>query len=287
MKASVRSRILSHPWSARLVSAANAASSAAPVTSSADLAAAAPWPEESYTTAVDHVMAFLGEEGIGLNGQAVADIGCGDGVMDLGMVQKAAPASLVGFDIEPVDTAGLLARARQRGLVTELPANLSFQTCGADYLPAADASFDCLFSWSAFEHVVRPVAVLAEMRRVLRPDGVLFIQVWPFFHSKHGSHLWDWYPEGFAQLLHEPAAVEATVRAQPDQGPAWIDNLLGAFHELNRVTVDDLQRALLLAGFTVTKLALETETVHIPPELAHLPLSTLAVSGVKLLARPS
>ncbi|MEO6120912.1 MAG: class I SAM-dependent methyltransferase [Acidimicrobiales bacterium] len=246
-----------------------------------------PWPEESYTSAVGHVMDFLGAEGVDLAGRVVGDVGCGDGVMDLGLAHRARPELLVGFDIVAVDTAGLLARARSHGVATELPANLRFETCGADRLPAADASFDCLVSWSAFEHVVRPVAVLAEMRRVLRPDGVLFLQVWPFFHSKHGSHLWDWYPDGFAQLLYEPAAVEAEVRAHPERGPAWIDNLLGAFHELNRVTVDDLQRALLMAGFTITTFELETDAFHLQPELAHLPLSTLAISGVKLLAVPS
>lgn len=273
MKPSVLARLRSRPWP--------------PGAAPTDVEpATAPWPEESYTTAVDHVLRFLGDEGIDLRGAVLADIGCGDGVMDLGLAHKAAPELLVGFDIAPVDTAGLLARARERGLTDRLPANLRFETCGADRLPAGDASFDCLFSWSAFEHVVRPVAVLAEMRRVLRPDGVLFVQVWPFFHSKHGSHLWDWFPEGFAQLLHEPAEVEREVRAFPEKGPAWVDNLLSAFRELNRVTVDDLQRALLLAGFRVTKLELETETVHIPPELAHLPLSSLAVSGVKLLALP-
>ena len=284
MRPSVLGRLRSRPGPWRPAARGPASPGAAPPAPRA--AEPAPWPEESYGTAVQHVMTFLGDEGISLAGTVVGDVGCGDGVMDLGLAHKAAPELLVGFDIDPVDQAGLLARARARGVATELPANLRFETCGPDRLPAGDGSFDRLVSWSAFEHVVRPVAVLREMRRILRPDGVLFLQVWPFFHSKHGSHLWDWFPEGFVQLLHDPAAVDREVRAHPDKGPAWIDNLLSAFQELNRVTVDDLQRALLLAGFSVTRLELETETVHIPPELAHLPISTLAISGVKLLALP-
>ncbi|MGH9282126.1 MAG: class I SAM-dependent methyltransferase, partial [Acidimicrobiales bacterium] len=185
-----------------------------------------------------------------------------------------------------VDVDGLLLRARARGVLTELPCNLRFEHCGPEQLPAPDGSFDHVFSWSAFEHVVRPVAVLREVRRVLRPGGVLMIQLWPFYHSKHGSHLWDWFPDGFAQLLWDPAEVERRVRARPDLGPGWTDNLLSAFGELNRITVDDLQRALLMAGFDVTSLELLTECFHIPPELAHLPLSVLGISGVKLLAVP-
>ncbi|MGH9177828.1 MAG: class I SAM-dependent methyltransferase [Acidimicrobiales bacterium] len=246
-----------------------------------------PWPEDSYTVATAEVVQFFGDEGIDLRGTALADIGCGDGVMDLGMVHHAEPSLVVGYDINAVDTASLLARARARGVAgAELPAELRFEVCGDTTLPAADHTFDHVFSWSAFEHVLRPLPVLKEAHRVLKPGGFLMIQLWPFYHSKHGSHLWDWFPDGFAQLLYDPAAVEGHVLAHPDQGPAWTDALLGAFRELNRITLDDLHRALLGAGFDVVKLQLLTETFHIPEPLAHLPLSLLGTSGVKLLAAP-
>ena len=43
-------------------------------------------------------------------------------------------------------------------------------------LPYDDAEFDLVFSKYVFEHLERPVAVLAELRRVLRPGGHLLIQ---------------------------------------------------------------------------------------------------------------
>lgn len=245
-----------------------------------------PWPEDSFGDAAAQVVSFFGEEGIDLAGTRLADIGCGDGVMDLGVFQRARPSLLVGFDIAPVDMATLAARAAHRGVATDLPDGLRFETCGPDHLPVPDDTFDHIFSWSAFEHVLQPVAVLKDVRRVLRPGGTLMIQLWPFYHSKHGSHLWDWFPEGFGQLLHDPFEVERRVLAEPEKGPGWTNELLGAFRELNRITLDDLHRALLHAGFEVVKLELLSECMHIPPELAHLPLSLLAVSGVKLLAVP-
>ena len=249
--------------------------------------APAPWPEDSYTVAAGEVVQFFADEGVILEGATLADIGCGDGVMDLGVVHQAKPALVVGYDINAVDTASLLDRARARGVADgELPPELRFEVCGATTLPVADGTFDHVFSWSAFEHILQPLPVLKEVHRVLKPGGFLMIQLWPFYHSKHGSHLWDWFPDGFAQLLYDPAAVERHVLAHPDQGPAWIDALLGAFRELNRVTLDDLQRALLGAGFDVVKLELLTECFHIPEPLAHLPLSLLGISGVKLLAAP-
>lgn len=230
------------------------------------------------------VIDFFAGDGIALKGADVADIGCGDGAMAMGVAQMAEPASLVGFDIVPVDTHRLLKSATATGLGERLPPNLVFERCEEERLPAADASFDYVFSWSAFEHILQPVSVLREMHRVLRPGGVVMIQVWPFFHSKHGSHLWQWFPDGYAQLLHDTETIGRTVRASPESGPAWVDQILEAYGELNRVTVDDLHRYLMLAGFTIAKLELLTEQVHIPRELAYLPPSLLGISGVKLLA---
>lgn len=246
-----------------------------------------PWPEESFAGAAGQIVSFFGDDGIDLAGARLADIGCGDGVTDLGVFQQARPALLVGFDLTPVDTGALAARAAAQGVATSLPDGLRFEVCGPEHLPAADDSFDHVFSWSAFEHVVRPNAVLREVRRILRPGGTLMIQLWPFYHSKHGSHLWDWFPDGFAQLLHDPFEVERRVLEEPEKGPGWTVELLEAFRELNRLTLDDLHRALLHAHFCVVKLELLHEPFHIAPELSHFPLSLLAVAGVKLLAVPA
>jgi SAM-dependent methyltransferase len=139
-------------------------------------------------------------------------------------------------------------------------------------------------TWSTFEHVDDPVAMLREVRRILKPYGVLFLQVWPFFHSQHGSHLWQYFPEGFVQLLRSRDEIDAAVRAAPGPDPEWAEVLIEQFHSCNRLTVDELQRCLFAAGFRVGKLELMSEVVHIPHGLEQLPLSLVGISGVKLLA---
>lgn len=238
---------------------------------------------ERYDAAAE-VIEFFAADGISLAGKDVADIGCGTGDMDLGVVHRAQPARLVGFDLLDVDTDALLANARAAGLATELPSNLRFERCEMERLPAGDATFDYIFTWSAFEHVANPVAVLREVRRVLRPAGVVMIQVWPFFHSRHGSHMWDWFPEGFAQLLHDTEEIERAVRAKPVGGREWSEAVLAAYRDLNRLTVDDLHRYLTVAGLRICKVELLSEAFHVPPALASLPPSLLGISGVKLLA---
>lgn len=243
------------------------------------------WFKEHYEDAAGQIVDYLGGDNVSMAGADVADVGCGDGIIDLGVAHKAGPRSLVGFDVVPTDVAALAERSRAEGVGDELPDCLSFRTCEPRHLPADDDSFDFVVTWSAFEHVEDPVAVLREIKRILRPPGIFFLQLWPFYHSEHGAHLWGCLADdAFAHLYRSPADLEREVRARGDHPPEVLDELLEVFHTLNKVTLDDLQRAMVAAGLRPSKIQILTETVHIPPQLARRSLSQLGISGVKILA---
>ncbi len=246
-----------------------------------------PWFMEHYRDAAQDLLDFLAGDGLSLEGRTVADIGCGDGILDLGLHHLGRPARLVGFDLEATDTVALLEEARAVGVLdTGLPAGLEFRVNGSTSLPAPDAAFDVVVTWSTFEHVAEPVGLLREIRRILRPDGFMFLQIWPLYRSEHGSHLWPWYPEGYAQFLHDDGAIEQHLRqAEPDR-PHDVDFVLSELRNLNGITVDKLQRAMLAADLYVTKFELLTGATRIPPGLARLPLSDLGIAGIKLIAVP-
>jgi ubiquinone/menaquinone biosynthesis C-methylase UbiE len=242
------------------------------------------WWEAHFDQAAGEVQSFLGGDGISLQGKRVADIGCGDGIIDLGLAVQAEPGRLIGFDIQPTDVDALTDLARQRLSIERLPDALSFVTCGATSIPADDDIFDFAVSWSAFEHIADPHAVLKEIRRILTNQGVLFIQLWPFYDSAHGTHLVDWFPEGFAQFEHTDEEIIRRMRSSGDQNMAA--EMLEIYRTLNKITLDELHEAVRGAGFKVVKVSLSTETLHIPDSVAHASLSRLAISGVKLLAIP-
>lgn len=243
------------------------------------------WFHDHHDRAAQELIEFFAADGITLEGKRVADLGCGDGIIDLGLARHGAPGELVGFDVVPTDTEGLIARARGFGAAQELPPNLSFQTSTATRIPAPDRSFDIVVTWSAFEHIGNPAAVLTEARRILRDDGILFLQLWPFFHSDRGSHLWEWCPEPYHHLVETPAETEQRVR-ESGRHPEFAEMMLREFHGLNRITLDDLGAALLAGGLGVRKLDVQTVSTHIPAGALRHPLSALAISGVKLLATP-
>lgn len=245
------------------------------------------WFRDHYEEAAARVVEFLAMDGITLEGKQVADIGAGDGIVDLGLVHKGRPQRLVAFDLNAISLDDLLAAAIEEGVCDALPPSLEFVVSGTTTIPVEDRSFDVVISWSAFEHIADPLGVLREVRRVLRDDGCLFLQVWPFYHSQFGSHLRDWFPEGWEHLQHPADEIEAKVRSSDLHASDWADVMLREFGELNKVTVDDLGGALVEAGFEVRRLNLLTRAVAVPPSVASRhPLSVLGIEGVELLAAP-
>lgn len=91
------------------------------------------------------------------------DVGCGAG----GVLAAARDVGWTAVGVEPSVAAARLAA--QRGL-TVLPTDLP--DAG---LP--DAAFDIVHVREVLEHVTDPLALLQAARRVLRPGGLLYIQV--------------------------------------------------------------------------------------------------------------
>jgi ubiquinone/menaquinone biosynthesis C-methylase UbiE len=219
-----------------------------------------------------------------LDGRKIADIGCGDGIMALGVSHQARPAQLIGFDINLTDSEYLLGRARAEGVAAGLPAGLEFRQSTPLSTPAPDDEFDFVYSWSAFEHIAEPISVLAEIRRILRPEGVFFLQLWPFYLSARGSHLWDWFPDEFHQLRENHQDVVAQMGVSDRHSVEWTHYMANEFERLNRITLQELQRAVLAGGFDVRRLELISLPTALTPELGRYSWADLAVSGVKLAA---
>lgn len=246
----------------------------------------AKWFIDHFDHAAQQIIDFVTSDGIALEGATIADVGSGDGIIDAGVALKARPAKLVGYDIRPTDRETLERALAAAGVEEELPdaEALGFARSEGDHIPAPNDTFDVVISWSVFEHVDQPVQMLREVERILKPEGIFFLQLWPFFASQHGGHLWLSLDEPFAQLTRSPFLLEPDLMGRQGTDPSRSAD--DEFRSLNRMTMDSLQRALLAAHLRIAKIELMAETVHIPPALAHLPITDLTVSGVKLLAVP-
>lgn len=104
-------------------------------------------------------------------GMELLDCGCGPGAITVGLAQYVAPARVVGIDIS-VDQFHIgKAAAAERGVT-----NVSFRQADLTQLPFDDASFDVVFAHGVLYHLSDVQAALREMRRVLRPAGLIAIR---------------------------------------------------------------------------------------------------------------
>lgn len=99
-------------------------------------------------------------------GRRVVDAACGEGYGSALLAKSAA--SVTGADISGQAIAH--ARAAYAGI-----GNLAFVEAPCARLPLADASADLFISFETVEHIGEQEAFLAEIARVLAPDGLLLL----------------------------------------------------------------------------------------------------------------
>jgi ubiquinone/menaquinone biosynthesis C-methylase UbiE len=132
--------------------------------------------------------------------RTVLDVACGEGYGAALVAENAD--RVVGVDI----SADAVRHARSR---YGHQANLEFIPASCDCLPFPDASFDLAISFETIEHIETQTAFIAELARVLRPDGVLLLsspnkRLYSDAHDYHNEfHVRELYRNELEELLRE------------------------------------------------------------------------------------
>lgn len=100
-----------------------------------------------------------------VSGKAVVDIASGEGYGSFLLSRYAA--TIVGVDISP--EAVLHARRKYKAN------NLDYRVGSCDNIPLANTSVDVVVSFETIEHHDRHEEMLCEIKRILKPNGVLII----------------------------------------------------------------------------------------------------------------
>ena len=140
----------------------------------------------------------------------VLDAGCGIGLSFALLDDWCQPGTLIGTDIDHAALQAIAARP------PPLRCELRLLHADALKLPLPDASVDLVYSHQLLHHVRAQAGVLAELRRVLRPGGILLSaeSCRSFIHS-----WWVWL------FFRHPGGVQKTAQE-------WVELIRAAGFEL-------------------------------------------------------
>ena len=243
------------------------------------------WFYRHFDHAARTVAYFLMKDHPLLRGE-ILDVGCGDGITDLGIALRKQPKRLVGVDPfrgyerlpEIIAKQGLPASAlRQSGL--------EFRPDSGNSLGFEDNSFDVVLSWGSLEHIAGGhEQTLSEIRRVLRPGGLFFAHPGLFYGST-GNHLNEFFDDPWIHLKLDRETLKQRVLAGK---PAYIDRAGDDnppekywqwYEELNPITVEGFEKQMRALDFEPWRFALRTDpVVEYSEELQPYSMTTLGIS---------
>jgi len=222
----------------------------------------------------------------------ILDVGCGDGIIDLGVFLRMQPKELVG-----IDPFRGFDRLPEVIAANHLPADvldnprLQFRAEDGNSIPYPDDYFDVVLSWGSLEHIAGGYhGTLREIRRVLKNGGLLFVHP-GLYYGAVGNHLGEFFDDPFIHLkLPEAELKEAVLSTQPQRmdraghvarpGEYW-----QWYTELNPIRVGDFEKELRELGFELWRAALRTsDIIEYTPELQQHAVQDLATAELYLSA---
>ncbi len=146
---------------------------------------------------VEHAISLIGPA----SGHAV-DIGCGPGQILKKLSERLPEWKFYGVDRSlamvrlATESGGLGDGTPATGNAASAKANVQFAAGDANSLPFGDASFDLVLCNSVLHHMRKPDRLLAEIRRIAKPNGAILLRdlrrpsrITGSFHVRwHGRH---------------------------------------------------------------------------------------------------
>lgn len=149
------------------------------------------------------------------SGARLLDVGCGPGSITAGLAQHTDGGSVLAIDVVGDVLRGARDLLAERGVH-----NVDLSSASVYRLPIADACFDVAYAHQVLQHLSRPVDALREMRRVLKPGGLVAVRDADYGTMVHWPK--DRRLDRFQEIYH---AVAERIDVDADAGrriPSWL-----------------------------------------------------------------
>jgi SAM-dependent methyltransferase len=151
----------------------------------------------------------------GMYDALVAQVGSGPGRLAVQLAREAPGMTVTGVDISDA----MVERAARRAAGAGLSERVRFEVGDVGALPLADQEFDGVMSTLSLHHWPDPARGLAEIYRVLKPDGearIYDLAHWLWLPARGGDRLAQLaaaspFGEGEVEIVRWPGSVPAFV----------------------------------------------------------------------------
>lgn len=197
-----------------------------------------------------------------LDGLDALDIGCGLGGKLPFYITEAGAKVVTGIDINARSTQIAHQHVASLGMAQQQDSIVQLVVSDAADLPFPNDSFDAIVSINVFEHIVRLQRGLRESFRVLRPGGLAFLHLPPYY-SPWGPHLESWIHFPWPHLLFSDRTL-MSVAAREDARLRLSSRFVDAARidwkhsgdripGVNRVTLRRFERLVEHTGFSAVQ----------------------------------
>jgi len=162
---------------------------------------------------------------------AIADLGCGPGLFLRDLGRRFPGAALYGYDLTPA----MIAYAEDNVTYAGPKPTLAVHDLTAQPVPLTDGSLH-LVNMTAILHLLdEPLPILADVRRLLAPEGILFLN--------------DWVRAPLTEYL------DSRVEGEGEERQISLRRWFRLFPVHNKYTTEDWQWLLAEAGFAIRQTA--------------------------------
>jgi len=222
----------------------------------------------------------------GITGKTILDFGCGEATTAIGLALKYEPKRVVGVEIQS-NIQECLPLAKEQIGIGRLPERLELKQISPGDSLDDGTKYDLIYSWSVFEHVEQSLIprALESLRQVIKPNGILFIQIAPLYYSAEGSHMMPWVRVPWGHLIYQHDIFYHNLARVVGDGEE-LRSLWSTYRTLNKLTAPQLVDAVKAAGFEIVRDYRTKDEYDIPSSLrAIFQEDVLTTNQIVILAR--
>ena len=176
-----------------------------------------------------------------VKGKSVLDFGCGTGRQAIGLSGEGA-SRVCGIESNPRTLSSAKQLASQLGIQPHVVDFHEHPTA------AMMGAFDFVIAQNSMEHFPDPIAVLGQMKQLIRKDGKLLITFGPPWFAPYGSHMHFFCRVPWVNLLFSEKTVIRVRALYRNDGAQRYEEVESG---LNRMTIRKFERIVRESGLRI------------------------------------